>query len=103
MGRKKLSTTVYLTLGQATALALLSAKGGAPVAHHIRVALDHYLSRQVSDGQISRADLPGLVTMRQGTATSADSVIGVYSVDEKQEALLRLLDSAAEDVARGNS
>ena len=56
MGRKKLSTTVYITPEQDEALKQLHGKTKVPVAEYIRQGIDMVLQRE-------RHQLPGQLTL----------------------------------------
>ena len=56
MGRKKISTTVYITPEQNEQLKLLNEKTKVPVAEYIRQGIDMILDRH-------KADLPGQLTL----------------------------------------
>lgn len=58
MGRKKISTTVYITPEQNELLKLLHEKTKVPVAEYIRQGIDLVLEKQ-------RAHLPGQLTLEQ--------------------------------------
>jgi hypothetical protein len=53
MGRKKISTTVYLEAWQVSALAGLKLASGVPVANMIRDAIDEYLAEHLDYKQIA--------------------------------------------------
>ncbi|MDF1565233.1 MAG: ribbon-helix-helix domain-containing protein [Deltaproteobacteria bacterium] len=56
MGRKKISTTVYITPEQNEKLKLLNEKTKVPVAEYIRQGIDLILARH-------KHDLPGQLTI----------------------------------------
>lgn len=60
MGRKKLSTTVYLDEEQVVGIAAMSKKTGAPGAWHIRKAIDAYLTAAIAAGEITAEDVAEL-------------------------------------------
>ena len=55
MGRKKISTTVYLEADQDISLKALSKKTMIPVAKYIRIGIEKVIAEAVSNGDIPNA------------------------------------------------
>lgn len=99
MGRKKISTTVYLDEEQLIALKAMTASSGAPMAHTIRLAINGYISQAIANGSFD-AEAMRAVSVNPNalhTTRGAPSARNMMEEETIERVLRRLLAERGSD------